>query len=179
MNIESGASISESLELYLQASGSSSGRVSSVSWGTPSTSGSCATVSTGAATPATLTLPSIGYSSATDIREGSDGNFLVILNDTQASGAAMTPGAAGALAVFNRSIGPFEAGRTDVGYLPSVRVLSAALAMAYKLLDAAQARWRRFNGHELVADVLAGIKFKDGIKVTEDNTTTPDEKVAA
>jgi hypothetical protein len=24
-----------------------------------------------------------------------------------------------------------------------------ALAMAYKLFDAAQARWRRFNGHEL------------------------------
>ena len=38
----------------------------------------------------------------------------------------------------------------------------AALAMAYKLLDAAQERWRRFNGHELVADVLAGAKFKDG-----------------
>lgn len=55
----------------------------------------------------------------------------------------------------------------------------AAVAMAYKLLDAAQERWRRFNGHELVADVLAGIKFKDGIKVTDDNTTTPDEKVAA
>jgi hypothetical protein len=31
----------------------------------------------------------------------------------------------------------------------------AALAMAYKLLDAAQQRWRRFNGPELVADVLA------------------------
>jgi putative transposase len=30
----------------------------------------------------------------------------------------------------------------------------AALAMAYKLLDAAQERWRRFNGHELVAEVL-------------------------
>jgi transposase-like protein len=55
----------------------------------------------------------------------------------------------------------------------------AALAMAYKLLDAAQERWRRFNGHELVSDVLAGVKFKDGIKVTDDNTTTPDEKVAA
>ena len=25
----------------------------------------------------------------------------------------------------------------------------AALAMAYKLLDTAQERWRRFNGHEL------------------------------
>jgi putative transposase len=55
----------------------------------------------------------------------------------------------------------------------------AALAMAYKLLDAAQERWRRFNGHELVADVLAGAQFKDGIRVTDDETTTTDERVAA
>jgi putative transposase len=58
----------------------------------------------------------------------------------------------------------------------------AALAMAYKLLDAAQERWRRFNGHELVADVLAGVTFKDGIPVTDDNThddEMADEKVAA
>jgi putative transposase len=54
-----------------------------------------------------------------------------------------------------------------------------ALAMAYKLLDAAQERWRRFNGHELVADVLAGVKFKDGIKVTDDDNQTTNEKVAA
>jgi len=58
----------------------------------------------------------------------------------------------------------------------------AALAMAYKLLDAAQERWRRFNGHHLVADVLAGAKFKDGIPVTDDdndNNETTDERVAA
>jgi putative transposase len=57
----------------------------------------------------------------------------------------------------------------------------AALAMAYKLLDAAQRRWRRFNGHELVADVLAGATFKDGIRVTDDDTNneTTDERVAA
>jgi transposase-like protein len=55
----------------------------------------------------------------------------------------------------------------------------AALAMAYKLLDAAQERWRRFNGHELVADVLAGVTFKDGIQVTDDDNETTDEKVAA
>jgi putative transposase len=56
---------------------------------------------------------------------------------------------------------------------------NAALAMAYKLLDAAQERWRRFNGHELVADVLAGATFKDGIRVTDDNSHDPAEKVAA
>jgi len=55
----------------------------------------------------------------------------------------------------------------------------AALAMAYKLLDAAQERWRRFNGHELVTDVLAGATFKDGIRVIDDQTTTTDERVAA
>jgi len=55
----------------------------------------------------------------------------------------------------------------------------AALAMAYKLLVAAQERWRRFNGHELVADVLAGARFKDGERVTDDEETTTDEKVAA
>ncbi len=59
----------------------------------------------------------------------------------------------------------------------------AALGMAYKLLDAAQERWRRFNGHELVTDVLDGIQFKDGIKVTDDDThdnnETTEEKVAA
>jgi putative transposase len=52
---------------------------------------------------------------------------------------------------------------------------AAALAMAYKLLESAQERWRRFNGHELVADVLAGVKFKDGIKVTDDTTNDDNE----
>jgi len=59
---------------------------------------------------------------------------------------------------------------------------TAALAMAYKLLESAQERWRRFNGHELVADVLDGVKFKDGIKVTDDDNHDDgmtDEKVAA
>jgi putative transposase len=55
----------------------------------------------------------------------------------------------------------------------------AALAMAYKLLDAAQERWRRFNGHELVADVLAGATFKDGKRVTDDDNEMTNERVAA
>ena len=38
----------------------------------------------------------------------------------------------------------------------------AGLAMAYKLLDAAQVRWRRINGHELVPLVRAGATFIDG-----------------
>lgn len=56
---------------------------------------------------------------------------------------------------------------------------AAALAMAYKLLAQAQHSWRAFNGAELVKDVLDGIEFEDGEKVTEDEATTTDEKVAA
>jgi putative transposase len=55
----------------------------------------------------------------------------------------------------------------------------AALAMAYKLLDTAQERWRRFTGHELVTDVLNNVEYQDGIKTTNNENTTTDEKVAA
>ena len=84
------------------------------------------------ADPADLAVsrPSIGYGAVTDIREGSDGNFLIILSDTNATtGAPNTPAGAGALALFNRSIGPFEATRaTEVGYLASMKVLDPAQA---------------------------------------------------
>jgi len=39
------------------------------------------------------------------------------------------------------------------------------LVMAYKLLDAAQDRWRKVNSPELVAQVRDGIEFKDGNRV--------------
>jgi transposase-like protein len=56
----------------------------------------------------------------------------------------------------------------------------AALAMAYKLVDAAQARWRRIDGHHLVALVRAGTTFIDG-EPQERNPTdqTDPEDVAA
>jgi len=56
---------------------------------------------------------------------------------------------------------------------------AAALAMAYKLLDQAQRSWRAFNGAELVKEVLDGVEFKDGEKVTDDKDDTMDERVAA
>lgn len=64
--------------------------------------------------------PSVGFAQATDIREGADGNFLLILSDSG------TRGAAGTLAIFNRSIGPFEAGRADEGYLRSMQIVDPA-----------------------------------------------------
>ena len=69
----------------------------------------------------TKSNPSIGYDSATDIREGNDGNFLLILSDVGSDGKPVLAGGMGALATFNRSVGPFEMGRTDPGYLPSVK----------------------------------------------------------
>ena len=56
---------------------------------------------------------------------------------------------------------------------------AAALGMAFKLLKTAEGRWRRFNGHELVTDVLAGVKFKDGIRVPDEHPDTTPETVAA
>jgi transposase-like protein len=46
---------------------------------------------------------------------------------------------------------------------------SAGLAMAYKLLDAAQARWRCVNAPHLVALVRAGATFVDGIKIERED----------
>ena len=61
--------------------------------------------------PGDATTPSVGYQQATEIREGLDRNFVLILSDEGAKGGG------GALATFNRSIGPFEADRTDVTFL--------------------------------------------------------------
>ncbi|MEJ7600735.1 MAG: hypothetical protein WKG01_22715 [Kofleriaceae bacterium] len=72
--------------------------------------------------------PSVDYSSATDIREGNNGDFVLILSDTKPDGSPALPGAAGALAIFNRSIGPFEAGRIDIGFVPAMRILDAGNA---------------------------------------------------
>ena len=65
-------------------------------------------------------VDSIGYSQATEIREGLDRNFLVILSNVGAHGAG------GALATFNRSVGPFEAQRAEASFLKSVRIIDAA-----------------------------------------------------
>ena len=40
---------------------------------------------------------------------------------------------------------------------------SKALLMAYKLLDMASQRWRRVNAPALVARILEGEKFVDGL----------------
>ncbi|MCP5029978.1 MAG: IS256 family transposase [Actinomycetia bacterium] len=57
---------------------------------------------------------------------------------------------------------------------------AAALAMAYKLLDAAQHRWRRINAPHLVPLVRAGAVFNDGkLQERTTNPTNTHEGVAA
>lgn len=63
---------------------------------------------------------SLGYEQATEIREGLDRNFLVILSDRDARGSG------GALATFNRSVGPFEQDRDDVTFLKSLVIVDGA-----------------------------------------------------
>ena len=38
------------------------------------------------------------------------------------------------------------------------------LSMAFKLIEVAQSKWRRLHGYKLIADVIGGIKFIDGVR---------------
>jgi transposase-like protein len=58
--------------------------------------------------------------------------------------------------------------RTKVTKGPGSR--AAGLAMAYKLIEAAQSRWRKVNAPELVALVRAGATFKEGMLIENEDT---------
>ena len=45
---------------------------------------------------------------------------------------------------------------------------TTTLAMAFKLMQSAEKRWQRLRGYNLLADVIEGVKFKDGIKVEQE-----------
>ncbi len=66
-------------------------------------------------------LASIGYSQVTEVRQALNGNFLVILAD------AGSYGKGGALGIFNRSLGPFEMGRDDPGFVKSLNIVPDAI----------------------------------------------------
>ena len=65
--------------------------------------------------------------------------------------------------------------RTKVNKGPGSR--AAGLAMAYKLIESAQTRWRMVNAPHLVALVRAGVTFEKGVMV--ERTDEQDEEVAA
>ncbi|MFI3136421.1 MAG: IS256 family transposase [Methylococcaceae bacterium] len=45
---------------------------------------------------------------------------------------------------------------------------TTTLTMAFKLIETAQKKWQRLKGYQLLADVISGVKFVNGIKQTED-----------
>jgi putative transposase len=47
---------------------------------------------------------------------------------------------------------------------------TAGLTMAFKLLTMAERRWRRLNAPHLVAQVRAGVRFRDGLRVERTDT---------
>jgi putative transposase len=55
---------------------------------------------------------------------------------------------------------------------------AAGLAMAFKLIEAAQARWRAVNAPHLVALVRAGARFDKG-RLVERRAATDDAQAAA
>lgn len=71
-------------------------------------------------------------------------------------------------------------GESEVlGWGPGSR--AAGVAMAFKLPEAAQSRWRAVNAPHLVALVRAGATFKNGVLVERphDHTSeTPEEEAA-
>jgi len=48
---------------------------------------------------------------------------------------------------------------------------AAALAMVFKLVESAQARWRAITGAHLFALVRAGVRFERGIRVEREEVT--------
>jgi putative transposase len=51
------------------------------------------------------------------------------------------------------------------------------LAMAYKLMRLAEASWSRLRGFKLLADVIEGVKFTDGIREMKDSQQDTDLEV--
>jgi transposase-like protein len=58
---------------------------------------------------------------------------------------------------------------------------AAGLAMAFKLIESAQARWRAINAPHLVALIRAGARFEKGklVERPDDETTQTGQEAAA
>jgi hypothetical protein len=94
--------------------------------------------------------PSVGYQQATEIREGLDRNFLLVLSDAGAKGGG------GALATFNRSIGPFEADRDEVTFLKSLVIVDPAATAHADTKGAYRSPYSLPNG-EILASYAANV----------------------
>ena len=54
-----------------------------------------------------------------------------------------------------------------------------ALAMVFKLVDAAQKSWRRLDGHNQLPKLIQGVRFTDGIEVAANPTSSQSQTAAA
>ncbi|MCL1123784.1 IS256 family transposase, partial [Shewanella surugensis] len=51
------------------------------------------------------------------------------------------------------------------------------LMMVFKLAQSAEKKWYRLRGFKLLADVISGIQFKDGERITQDQTEHHDSLI--
>ena len=54
-----------------------------------------------------------------------------------------------------------------------------ALAMVFKLVDAAQKSWRRLDGHNQLPKLIQGVRFTDGIEVAANPASSQSRTAAA
>ena len=54
-----------------------------------------------------------------------------------------------------------------------------ALAMVFKLVDAAQKSWRRLDGHNQLPKLIQGVRFADGIEVAANPASSQSQTAAA
>jgi transposase-like protein len=73
--------------------------------------------------------------------------------------------------VHIRTTNPIESTFATVklrtGKMRSCGSRDTTLSMAYKLLQSAEKRWNRIQGFRLLTEVITGVKFKNGIRVTD------------
>ena len=96
--------------------------------------------------------------------------------------------AAGVLRLPRRALGPpayHEPGRVDLRHRPPSAAghqgpgsRAAGVAMAFKLIESAQQRWRAVNAPHLVALVRAGARFEKGLLVERPDESGGDQQVA-
>jgi len=51
------------------------------------------------------------------------------------------------------------------------------MAMVFKLIQSAEKRWRKLKGFKLVADVIEGVNFKDGVRVDKESESVESDHV--
>src|SRR4051794_7479028 len=54
-----------------------------------------------------------------------------------------------------------------------------ALAMVFKLVDAAQKSWRRLDGHNQLPKLIQGVRFTDGLEVAPTRASSLSQTAAA